>query len=131
MQKTVFIIIGILLVHILTSCTTTGTSAGDSNYTETVIRLQRRIDGLEARNSELETRLGEFIAENQRYADYYRSATATIKSSLDSADGKAGSLEERIDRLLRINDQLTELIQRIAGEEHQVGNGEQITGQNN
>jgi chromosome segregation ATPase len=123
-QKIIFIFIGSFLVHALIGCSTTGTAASDSSYTETLIQLQRRIDSLEARNSELETRLGELIAENQRYADYYKHTAATIRSSLVLADGTAGSIEDRIDRLLSINKQLTELVQQIADREPRPENTE-------
>jgi prefoldin subunit 5 len=126
-QKIILILLGIFLISFFSNCSTTKAIAGDPDYTETISRLQRRINDIEARNSELETRLGELIAENRRYADYYQSATATIKSSLSNADKKAGSLEERIERLLRINDQLTELIQQIADEEYQAGGKEQVS----
>jgi seryl-tRNA synthetase len=128
-QKSVFILVSLISLFTLFGCR--GTPAVDnSQYTETISRLQRRINSLEARNSELETRIGELIEDNQRYADYYRSATATIKSSIESADRKAGSLEERIDRLLRINNFLTELIQQIADGEYGAEGGEQGTGEN-
>jgi chromosome segregation ATPase len=125
-QKSIFILI--FLINLFTFFGCRGTPAVDnSQYTETIIRLQRRIDSLGARNSELEARLGELIEDNQRYAEYYRSATAAVRSSLESADGKAGSLEERIDRLLRINDLLTELVQQIADGEYGTEGGEQGT----
>jgi chromosome segregation ATPase len=128
-QKNIFILV--FLISLLTVFSCRGTPAvSDSDYTATLIHLQRRIDSLKARNQELETRLSELIEDNRRYADYYRSATATIKSSLDIADGTAGSLEERIDRLLRINDKLTELIQQISDGERGITSGEQVSGQN-
>jgi chromosome segregation ATPase len=130
-QKIIFLFACFLFIHIFSSCSTTKPAVSDSDYTQTLIQLQRRIDSLEARNNELETRIGELIAENKRYADYYKHSTAAIKSSLVLADGTAGSIEERIDRLLRINDQLTELVQQIADGEPRPESEEQGTGQDN
>jgi prefoldin subunit 5 len=103
----------------------TGTPAvNDDRYNENLDTLQRRITFLETRNQELETRISELIADSQRYADAYQSATASIRESIVVADGTAGSIEDRIDRLLSYNQLLTRIVQQCIDEESRSNYGE-------